>query len=101
MEIEFANEQLALIETPEAAETELPVMVIQSARQRLNVIRAAPDVQTLQSWKSLGFEESKNPANFSAVSIMAQWKMMVRLEEQNGCMRVVIISLQEQLQGAA
>jgi len=50
MEIEFANEQLALIETPEAAETELPVMVIQSARQRLNVIRAAPDVQTLQSW---------------------------------------------------
>ena len=52
MDVEFRDKTLALIETDRAAETRLPISVINSLRQKLVVIRAAPDERTLRNWKS-------------------------------------------------
>ncbi len=57
MEIDFRDKTLALVETDRAAETRLPVSVINSLRQKLVVLRAAPDERTLRNWKSLHYEK--------------------------------------------
>jgi toxin HigB-1 len=57
MEIDFRDNTLSLIETDRAAETRLPVSVINSLRQKLVVLRAAPDERTLRNWKSLHYEK--------------------------------------------
>lgn len=57
MEVEFRDKTLALVETDRAAETRLPFAVISSLRQKLVVLRAAPDERTLRNWKSLHYEK--------------------------------------------
>jgi proteic killer suppression protein len=57
MEVEFRDKTLALIETDRATETHLPISVINSLRQKLIVLRAAPDERTLRNWKSLHYEK--------------------------------------------
>ena len=99
MDIEFADERLALIETEGAAETYLPVAVIQAARQRLNIIRAAPDVRTLYNWKSLGLQPRLEMADH-LVMFPPQWAMVVRIVEMNSVMTVIVTALEQQLRGA-
>jgi toxin HigB-1 len=57
MDVEFRDKNLALVETDRAAETRLPISVINSLRNKLVVIRAAPDERTLRNWKSLHYEK--------------------------------------------
>ena len=56
MDVEFRDKNLALVQTDRAAETCLPISVINSFRRKLVVIRAAPDERTLRNWKSLHYE---------------------------------------------
>lgn len=60
MDVEFQDKQLALIETDRAAETRLPISVINSMRKKLVIIRAAPDERTLRNWKSLHYERMED-----------------------------------------
>ncbi|RQW42529.1 hypothetical protein [Novosphingobium sp. LASN5T] len=99
MDIEFADERIALIETEGAAETSLPVAVIQAARQRLHIIRAAPDVRTLHNWKSLGLQPQPESADHLVV-LPTQWAMAVRIIEKNNVMTVVVTAIEQQLRGA-
>lgn len=99
MDIEFADERLALIETVGAAETGLPVAVIQASRQRLHIMRAAPDVQTLHNWKSLGLQPRPETAEH-LVMLPPHWAMVVRIVEKNSVMTVVVTALEQQLRGA-
>jgi proteic killer suppression protein len=100
MDIEFADARLALIETEAAADACLPVAVIQTARQRLSIMRAAPDMRTLQNWKSLGLKRRDGLAEHLVV-LSPQWAMVVRIIEKNSVMTVVIKAMEEQLRGAA
>lgn len=97
MEVDFDDERAALIETDRAAETRLPVAVIQTARQRLTMIRAAPDGRALRNWKSLGFSaaggaDSRGPA----VRINDRWSMRLRLDNLDSPTKVTVTGLQEQ-----
>lgn len=100
MDIEFEESRLALIETDAAADTCLPVAVIQTARQRLSIIRAAPDTRTLHNWKSLGLKPAAGPAEHLVV-LSPQWAMAVRITEKNSIMTVVVTAMKQQLRGAA
>lgn len=101
MDIEFADQQLALIETERAADTKLPVAVIQSARQRLSIIRAAPDVRTMQNWKSLGLQARATDMTEHLVDLAPQWAMVLKIEEKNSAMTVVVRAMEEKIRGAA
>ena len=61
MDIDFEDSRLAMIETEAAADTRLPVAVIQFARHRLCILRAAPDLQTAKAWRSLGLQPTSTP----------------------------------------
>lgn len=101
MEIEFADQRLALIETERAADTKLPVAVIQSARQRLSIIRAAPDLRTMQNWRSLGLTARASGSSEHLVVLAPQWAMVLRIEEKNSAMTVIVRAMEEQARGAA
>lgn len=93
MDIEFADSLAALIETEAAADTNLPVGVIQSARQRLNIMRAAPDARTLQNWKSLGMVTRVDSAEY-VVELSQHWAMSFSIREINNVMTIIILSLE-------
>ena len=57
MDVEFGDKKLALVDTDRAAETRLPISVINSLRRKLGLLRAAPDERTLRNWKSLHYEK--------------------------------------------
>lgn len=100
MEIEFADQQLALIETAQAADTKLPIAVIQSARQRLSIIRAAPDIRTMLNWRSLGLIARATGSSEHLVVVASQWAMILRIEEKNSAMTVIVKAMEEQTRGA-
>lgn len=101
MDIEFHDGQLALIETERAAQTRLPVAVIQSVRLRLRIIRAAPDLQTLENWRSLSLRQRQPETPEYLVSVGPDWTLVLRLEECGNAMKIVIKSIEEKVRGAA
>ncbi|QRF52473.1 hypothetical protein D4A92_14065 [Rhizobium rosettiformans] len=101
MDIEFPDRHLALIETESAAQTRLPVAVIQSARLRLSMIRAAPDVRTLKNWRSLGLSQGAPGSSEYFVSVSPEWVLSLRIEEVDNAMAVIVNSIEEKARGAA
>ena len=77
MDVEFRDKTLALIETDRAAETRLPISVINSLRQKLVVIRAAPDERTLRNWKSLHYEKMEGDER--SIRINKQFRLIFTL----------------------
>lgn len=94
--MEFADDQLALVETARAAETRLPVAVIHSARQKLNVIRAATDERTLRNWKSLHYEKLKGTRDEQrSIRLNLQWRLVFRLDTQCSPNKVTVLSIED------
>jgi len=80
MEVEFRDKTLALVETDRAAETRLPIAIINSLRQKLVVIRAAPDERTLRNWKSLHYE--KMDENERSIRLNKQYRLIFTLDTE-------------------
>lgn len=78
MEIDFRDKTLALVETDRAAETRLPVSVINSMRQKLVVLRAAPDERTLRNWKSLHYEKMEGDER--SIRLNKQFRLIVSID---------------------
>jgi proteic killer suppression protein len=95
MDVVFEDSRLALIETDQAAQTKLPVAVIQSARRKLNAIRAATDERTLRNWKSLHYEKLKgNRDDQRSIRLNDQW-LVFRLDEQCSPQRVTVVAVED------
>lgn len=80
MDVEFRDKSLALIETDRAAETRLPISVVNSLRQKLVIIRAAPDERTLRNWKSLHYEKMEGEER--SIRINKQFRLIFALNTQ-------------------
>lgn len=80
MDIEFRDEKLALVETDRAAETKLPVSVINSLRKKLGIMRAAPDERTLRNWKSLHYE--KMDGDERSIRLNDQYRLIFTLDTE-------------------
>jgi toxin HigB-1 len=78
MEVEFRDKALALVETNRAPETRLPISVINSLRQKLVVLRAAPDERTLRNWKSLHYE--KMDGDERSIRLNKQFRLIFTIE---------------------
>jgi proteic killer suppression protein len=89
MDVEFRDKTLALIETDRAAETRLPISVINSLRQKLVVIRAAPDERTLRNWKSLHYE--KMDGDERSIRINKQFRLIFTLNTECKPNKMIIL----------
>lgn len=96
MEVEFAEQSLALIETDRAGETRLSVALIRSARKKLAIIRAAPDERTLRGWKSLHYEKLKGKRDGQkSVRLNSQYRLVFLLEDNTSPPTVNILSIED------
>ena len=96
MDVVFANETLALVETEEAGKTRLPVAVIKSARRKLTVIRAAPDDRSLRNWKSLHYEKLKGGrGGMRSIRLNDQFRMILTVDESQSPQVATVIAIED------
>lgn len=81
MEIDFRDKTLALIETDQAPETRLPLAVINSLRDKLVFIRAAPDERSLRNWKSLHYEKMEGEER--SIRINKQFRLIFTIDTES------------------
>lgn len=94
MEVEFRDTKLALIETDQAAETKLPLSVINSARRKLIMIRAAPDERTMRNLKSLHYEQmSGDRQGERSIRLNDQWRMMLKVDGSCNPAKAVVLTI--------
>ena len=96
MEVEFADEALALIETDRAGETRLSVAIIKSARRKLTILRAAPDDRTLRNWKSLHYEKLRGKRHGQrSIRLNDQYRLVFTLDNETTPPTVTVMSIED------
>lgn len=96
MEIVFADEELALIETDEVGKTRLPVAVIKSARRKLTVLRAITDDRGLRNWKSLHYEKLKGDREGQrSIRVNDQYRMVFELDDAADPQVITVIAIED------
>jgi proteic killer suppression protein len=96
MEIVFADESLALIETDDAGATRFPIAVIRSARKKLVLLRAATDDRTLRNWKSLHYEKLKGDRDGQrSIRLNNQFRMVFTLDNEADPKKVTILGIED------
>ena len=96
MEIEFADESVALIETDDAGATKFPISVIRSARKKLVMLRAATDDRTLRNWKSLHYEKLKGDRDgLRSIRLNKQFRLVFRLDNESEPKKVTILAIED------
>ena len=96
MDIEFRDKTLSLVETDRAAETRFPISVINSLRQKLVVIRAAPDERTLRNWKSLHYEKLKGDREGQrSIRINIKWRLVFTIDEDRSPKTIVVLKVED------
>lgn len=96
MIITFINKQFNKIETEEAASLKLPVNVIKTLRNKLAILRAAPDEQTLRNWKSLHYEKLKGDRKDQrSIKINDQWRMVFTIDNNTNPSTIMVIDIED------
>ncbi len=96
MEIEFRDESLKLVETERAAETKLPASVIDSLRDKLVVLRAAPDERTLRNWRSLHYEKLKGDREGQrSIRINKQWRLVFLIDTEQKPNKMTVLGVED------
>jgi proteic killer suppression protein len=89
MEVEFRDKTLTLVETDQAPETRLPLAVINSLRDELVFIRAAPDERSLRNWKSLHYEKMEGEER--SIRINKQFRLIFTIDTASKPNKITIL----------
>lgn len=93
MDVDFADQKLALVDTDRAAETLLPVSVIRTVRQRLCLMRAAPNFATLSAWRSFGLCPTVKTDGVRIIEINENWRMAAEFDDASTRARATIVRI--------
>jgi toxin HigB-1 len=90
MEIEFRDKKLELLESDRAAaETRLPIAVINSLRSKLQFLRAVPDERSLRNWRSLHYEKMENGER--SIRINDQYRLIFTIDTNQQPNKITIL----------
>jgi len=96
MDVTFQDRRLALIETARAGETGFAIGLINSARQKLVVLRAAPDERTLRNWKSLHYEKLSGDRNGQrSIRLNKQWRLVFTIDAECSPPKIVVLGIED------
>ena len=97
MDVEFRDKKLAPIETERAAaDTGLSIALIESARDKLNFIRQAPDERSLRNWKSLHYEKLEgNRSGQRSIRLNKQFRLVFTLDNESSPPKVTVLSIED------
>lgn len=95
MDVYFHDKKLTLIESDRAAETGLPISVINSCRHKLVVIRSATDERTLRSWKSLHYEKLAGREDQRSIRLNKQWRLVFTIDTACDPPKMTILKIED------
>ena len=96
MDLDFRDNRLSWIESDRAAETRLPISVINSCRDKLGIIRAAPDERTLRNWKSLHYEKlAGDREGQRSIRINKQWRLVFTIDTDCSPPKITVLSVED------
>ncbi len=96
MDVEFADQTLALIETNDAAKTGLPISVINSFRDKFVVVRAAPDERVFRNWKSLHYEKLEGyKDNRRSIRLNKQWRVVFTINTECSPNKIRVLAVED------
>ncbi|MSV29396.1 MAG: plasmid maintenance system killer protein [Bryobacterales bacterium] len=97
MDVEFRDRQkLALAETVRATEIKLPISAINSFRQKLVVIRAAPDERTLRNWRSLHYEKLAGDRDGErSIRLNNKWRLVFTVDSGSKPPSIVVLGIED------
>jgi len=81
MRIEYKDKKLARLETDRAAETKLPVEVIESFRRKRVLLEAAVNEENLRHWKSFHYEKLRGDREGQrSIRLNLKWRLVFELD---------------------
>lgn len=97
MDVEFRDKKLALIETDRAAaDTGFSIALIESARDKLNYIRQAPDERSLRNWKSLHYEKLEGDRKGQrSIKLNKQFRLIFEIDNECRPPKVTMLSIED------
>lgn len=96
MNVVFADDTLALVETDQAARTRLSVALIKSARRKLTLLRAAPDERSLRNWKSLHYEKLKGDREGQrSIRLNDQFRLVFTLDDETSPPTIIVVCVED------
>jgi proteic killer suppression protein len=94
MEVRFENETLKRLEADATFTAGLEGALVKAFRKRMQLIRAAPDERVFYAMKSLHYEKLKGDRSHQrSMRLNDQWRLILRLEEDETGKLVVIVSI--------
>lgn len=96
MLVKYKDQRLALIETDRAAETKLPISVINSYRKKHVLLKSAPDERTLRNWKSLHYEQLQGDRKgLKSIRLNDQWRLVFELDNNSNPPTMLVHSIED------
>ena len=94
MDVRFEDPSLEKLEVDPKYTAGLDAALVKAFRKRLQVIRAALDERAFYAMKSLHYEKLKGDlAGQRSMRLNDQWRLILRLEEDDTGKLVVIVSI--------
>lgn len=94
MEVKFEDPSLERLEVDPKYTAGLDAILVKTFRKRLQFIRASPDERAFYAMKSLHYEKLKGDRDGQrSMRLNDQWRLILRLEEDDAGKLVVIISI--------
>jgi proteic killer suppression protein len=96
MDLKFADNDLARLETDLSYEAGLPAGVVKAFRKRLAFIRAAKNERDFYSMKSLHYEKLKgNRQHQHSMRLNDQWRLVLEIVAESSSKTIIIISIED------
>src|SRR3954466_2219855 len=96
MDVVFASDELDRLETDASFNAKLPDAVVRMYRQRLQIIRSAPDERDFYQLKGLRYEKLKGQRQHQrSMRLNAQWRLVLEIEEDQRGRRVRVVGIED------
>ena len=96
MDVRFADVELDRLETDPNYNAGLSVAIVTKFRQRMQLIRSAPDEREFYKFHSLHFEKLKGKRSHQySMRLNRQWRLIVELEGQAPNKVVVVVGIED------
>ena len=94
MDVDFEDASLKRLEADPGFTAGFDAAIVKAFRKRMQLIRAAVDERAFYAMKSLHYEKLKgNLDGHSSMRLNDQWRLLLRLRQDEGGKTVVVISI--------
>ena len=96
MEVVFKNKALERLALTDWSDPKLPLAVCTSLKQKVVILKAAPDERTLRNWKSFHYEKLKGKyAGLRSIRLNKQFRLIFELSDCDSGPKITIVDVED------